>query len=450
MTALLLSLLLSAQDFTITKELLDGVFKEARPLVEKATGVKFASEPTYAISTRAELRKILEAELAPQMAMQAPQLTDEARRELTGQSANLMSIIALGKYAPATRSVHIVPENFKDLAEMYEKPRLNSLEYLRVVAIHELVHAIDEQVYSSMANLKHAKSADDLVIWGAVIEGHAQHVTRAILVAEKREELFRDFEAQVSAVPPGASSEGEKYYAQAANAHLIFGYVDGRKFFDALAGLGRPSYVDDVFRKPPASRDVILQPASYYEPKALRVAEDHTPFFKTFHAEREGWGFAVQNLGRVEMRAGIGSFLDEKETAFVLAHLVGGQMSTLSDAREDRVLQVGVLGMTSEENAKTMYDLDLKISKAKDERMKEGMIRIVEAKYGELKTKSGVRHVFVRKKVSLGRRELSMCTGIGQVGTYVFETIYSNCEVTDEAAAADLDRIAAYLQGSKR
>jgi len=435
------------QDFEVTPERLDALVKEVRPLVERSTGHAFKEEPKLVISEADEVRKILVTELTPQMKLQLPDGSADDHRKAAGEMAEQFTKILLGKYAAATNSIHVIPGNFKRLAERYKRPRINSADYLRVIAIHELVHAIDEQAYRAMSRIADVKSAEELVVWNAVIEGHAQHVTRAILVAEKRGDLFRDFEEQISAMPPG-TSEGEKALASQQAMYVKFGYIDGRAFFEGLAATGRKTYVEDVFAKPPATKDVILHPARYYDPKARPAARDLKPLWDALRKDFDGWSTDTPSIGEFELRSAIGDFVERKALDAAMARLVGGGAlsATPKDAPGSKMVVVLVSQSESGEAASALHDLFEATLKSKDERMKEGAIRITKAEYGTLKTKGGWRTTLARKTIVAAGQEVPVVDALVTVGDFTVEVLYSNEGIADDEMSKRVQSIAEWLE----
>lgn len=281
MIGVLLGALLAAQEFTVTSEAVDRVSKEVRPLVEATTNVKLAPAPRFQLATTEDIRRLAEEQLMSDLKDVLP--NPEMRRTISRPMAHTFALRVLGLFVHRTRTIHIVAGN----PHASPLPRIRSADELRVVVIHELVHACDHQAYDFEARIKTLADPEAFTIWRAIVEGHAEHVTRAVLAAEKREDLFLAFEADLAG---GWMSEAEAYALAAEVGDWRFEYLDGRRFFDALAASGRTTYVEDVFNRPPATKDVILHPASYYDPKAPVPDEGFAPFFREFASSYRGWG----------------------------------------------------------------------------------------------------------------------------------------------------------------
>ncbi len=435
------------QEFTITDETLAAIIKDVKPLVEKAGGAAFKTEPKLMLSSAAEVRKVLARELEPQVRMQFPDAGEDGHKTQAAGLAEMLAGSLLGKYEPEGHRVHVVPDNFIKLARLYEQPRINSADYLRVVAIHELVHALDQERFKAMDRIADAKTLEQLIVWGAVLEGHAQHVTRAILASEKRGELFTEFEAFMTSTPPGLS-EGEKVLSQMLTLNLQFSYIDGRKFFDALAAGERKTYVEDVFKTPPVDKDVFLHPETYYAPRKKAAARELKALWEEVGKEREGWVPQKIRMGEHELRASFGDFVDKDKVSVAVKALVGGEMLMLQpkDLSGSKLVGILIVQMETAAAAESFLGLFDELMRAKDARMKEGDIRIVKADYAPLKLKGDVKNSRARKLVAFHGQEVTVADVTAVVGEFVLEVLYSNEEVTDEALAKDLDRVIDFLK----
>lgn len=437
-----------SQSFTITDRVIREMFLEVRPQVEKMTGHSFKKEPKIVISTQEHVASVLTTEFLPQMQMQFPDVNQAQQHEKAAALAAQYSAVMLGKYSWSEDCIFVLAGNFSKLAETYNRPTINSPGYLRVVLIHELVHVLDQEVHQAMTRLQGIKTYDDLVIWNAVIEGHAQFVTRRILRDQKKESLFQDFEEQMTALPPGLS-EGEKYVAEVQSSFNRFGYIDGRLFFEGLARTGRKTYSDDVFKSPPVRKEVILHPETYYIPRAeVAAVKDLKPLWDSLGQFGEGWSRLVRNMGEMELRAAFGPYVDGKLLDALAPHLLSGQalLLTPKDAPNSSTIVFLILQMDNPESAARIYDMSVTFLKTKDEKMKEGQIRIARSEYASIKTKASLRNTVSTKTVLAGAHEIPTRTLLGEIGSYMVEVDYINQKVDDKELAGSLEAIYAFLR----
>jgi hypothetical protein len=233
--------------------------------------------------------------------------------------------------------------------------------------------------------------------------------------------------------------------------HVRFGYVDGRKFFDGVAALGRKTYVEDIFRKPPATKDLVLHPERYYDAKAGPAARDVDPILDALAKVREEWGGQRPKFGELELRASFGDFVDRKEVDAVAPRLLGGKTLVLTpkDSPGSKIVAFLVLQTDGPETASKLTGLFAKLSRAKEERMKEGAMRIVKAERAALKTKSGAPNERTRSTVEVRGQTIMVVDVIARLGEYVIEVLYSVEEATDDELVEHVDRIVEMLKEKK-
>jgi hypothetical protein len=229
---------------------LRDLVREAREAVERAAGRTFRAPPSVKLSTRAEVEAVLEAELEPQLAALRADASPEERKRLAAGMARAYGRFLVGKFAWKDKVVHLMPGTLARLAEDLGRPEVNDLRLLKVVLVHELVHALDEQEHGLPSRAAQVKSPEEMEILNALVEGHAQHETRKVFEAAGRPQDFEAYERLILAGPEGLG-EGERFLAEVMSQSLRFAYLDGKAFFDGLAKTGRKTYVADAFARPP-------------------------------------------------------------------------------------------------------------------------------------------------------------------------------------------------------
>ena len=438
LTAALLLLLQAApdqetKDLLTQDELLEMV-REAIPAVERASGLKFRRGVWAKISTRKEVQRELAEELRPQMAVLEPGAEGEDARSLAQQYAWLYGEIMLAKFAWKTGTIHIVPETIEAMAKALEQPGLRDRKVLRVIVTHELVHALDGQHFDIFRSFGRVKSATELEIRNALSEGHAQHVTRKVFETAGDLASYEAYEKAILAEPPHLSEE-QRYLASIMAASTKLAYVDGRVFFDALEKSGRATYVQDVFRKPPTSKSVLLKPERYYNPAAAGGEFDPAPSFEAFAKEFGAeWTQRALELDTPTIRATFGDFLPKEEVEAALEAIVQANLVILNPkaAPQSKLVAAAVLRMKDAPAAKRFVEAGVKLSKAKDARMTSGALKIVKADYGKLALPDEIDHVYIRKQIEFQGQEVVVINVLGSVRDFEFEIVLSN-EDADEA-----------------
>jgi hypothetical protein len=425
----------------------EGLGRECFERVEKETGVAWGGKrPVLKISTREQVVEILVVEIAPQMKLLAPgQNPKKAARAL----AEAMSPSLVGKYEPATDTMHILLANLEPLARLLKKRDVLEDRYLRTVLIHELVHASDERAYQAVTRYGKAKSEEELTVLTALVEGHAQYVTKRILAAEGREADFKLYESLILAGPPGMG-EAEKVLAAIQTAAIAFAYVDGCAFFTGLEKEGNKTFVADVFAKPPAKARVIMHPEEFYKPREMPKPPELKELWGEIEKDHEdGYRGRVASVSEAQMRAAVGGMADGAEARRAFADMAWGGALVLGDKEtgQTRVVIVQVLQTTDDAAAKRLAAFLQGVTRTKDEKMKDGAIRILKAEYAAMSTDSVKEASWGRKTMSYQGQEFPVSDVIGAVGPYVIEVLHSNVEVEEAGVKALVEKVGKALQG---
>ena len=424
-------------------ELLD-MMREAMPAVEKATGRKFRDPVWARLSNRADVQRALTEELIPQMKILEPTADAAQSRTLAERSALAFGEILVAKYAWKSGTLHLISATIRKMAELLEQPGLLERSVIRVIVTHELVHALDYQEYALFENFGASKTSTELDIWNALSEGHAQHVTRKVCEAIGDLASFDKYEQAILAGPPSLG-EAERYLASVMTASLKLAYVDGRAFFDALEKTGRKTYVEDVFRKPPKSKVVIIKPDRYYAPPGAVAADfDPAPAFDAFAKDfGPEWSRRTQELDHSMLRASFGSFIDAKKVDEVIDGMLEGRVFVLNpkNAPQDKIVAVALIQLRDAEAAKKMAEASIELSKAKDKKLAEGRIRITKAEYATAPLKEGGSFMRIRKSMSIQEQTIEVGSAVGAVGEFEFELILSNEEADDARVTAMIEAL---------
>lgn len=444
---LLANLAVQEEKPLFTQDDLLEILREAIPAVERATGRKFREPVWIRVSTRKEVERALADELVPQMAVLEPEADPGQAPESARKYATLYGEILIAKYAWKHGTIHLVPETFHKLAKVLEQPSLLDRAVLRVIVTHELVHALDAQEFGLFKSLGDVKSVTELEIRNALSEGHAQHVARRVFEATGELAAFEAYEKVILAGPPSLG-ETERYLAGVMTASLRLAYLDGRAFFDALRKSGPPTYVEDVFRNPPASKNVILKPERYYGGKDA-ADFDPTAAFDAFAGELgDEWNRRTQELDHATLRATFGEMIPADEVDAVLKGIEQGHILVLTPKKppNSRMVAVAVLRGKDAEAAAKAREASVKLAKAKDKKFAGGPIKIAKADYGALAGIEGIDHVLFRKTLEVGEQSLTISSVIGSAGAFEFEILFNNEEADDARLASLVRRLAEALR----
>lgn len=445
----------SAQDAPlITDAKLHKLARELAPLVEAETGVKFDKPPVIRTCTRQEVARILVGELRPQLEIILAGGTAEQREQATKQYAAQMANFMLGKYAVTARALLVLPENFAAQAKLYKNPAVNSWDFVRVVVLHELVHYNDELAHRAFSRIATLKTAEQIEVWNAVVEGHAQFATSRILARLQQTPLFERFVKHMFAMPPGLS-EVQKLQVERAVSKLRFAYGDGYRFFLALSKAGKPNFIKDVFGRPPTSKTVIMHPERYYggDTRATRpIALDG--LWSTLRKDpmfAAGWSNQVIPLDERMLRASCSRFVASARLDKLMKSWLETRVMRLSPtaAPGSQVVVFGVTQMTDEASAKAFFGMNLDLLKTKEQKLKAGQVRIAKVVRKQLAGCSAPQHLVADQTIVASGQTVVVRSVLARIGRYSVELMYSNKQVDDETTGAQLEKILGFLKDKK-
>lgn len=141
--------------------------------------------------------------------------------------------------------------------------------FARMVLVHELTHAWQDQHFAFDALGDGVRSVDHARAVTALVEGDASRIEdewRASRGAAERAEI-EAYEAGLG-ISRGGGGAGGSRARRAIGALTEFPYLAGRVFVGALARAGGNVAVDDAFRAPPLSTEQVLHPAAYQRHEA--------------------------------------------------------------------------------------------------------------------------------------------------------------------------------------
>lgn len=262
--------------------------------VEQATGLNFRHPPRAAVRTRAEAREYIVRQMDEQMP--GPRLHgSEIVYKLTGllpDTANFRTLVEdvltaqiLGYYDPETSTLYGVAG---------ANPAL-----LRIMAAHELVHALQHQ-YLPLDSIFHDDSDGDRAAAAqAVLEGQANFASLAMVQGKSVVSDPAYWERYAELSRSERASLGLAGVPMILRERLLFPYRDGGAF---MAWWGRSRFADTVPYGPrmPTSSEQILHPDRYASgdaPIAVRFTGGPAPLLEDDFGEIETRILADQLAG---------------------------------------------------------------------------------------------------------------------------------------------------------
>lgn len=233
----------------------------------------------------------------------------------------------------------------------------SDLAEARIVLLHELVHALQDQNLELSAHIHAERDTDASNAYHALVEGDA---TLAMIgYALEREEIplhrltgnpaqVRSF-SDVVRRSPLAGSELEQA-PPIVRVPLLSSYVDGLSFCASLHGSGGFAAIDRAHTAPPLSTEQVLHPERFAEPDLP------TPVVLPALAELEAAGYALvreDTLGELEMGVYFGQTGSQEDARNAAEGWDGDRVRVYRDQRNERPAAVVWLSVwDSERDAK--------------------------------------------------------------------------------------------------
>lgn len=311
---------------TADPAVLDAQMAELIGQTERYNERKFAESVPLHFLTREELRvKYLElvdkAESEESIAIAAKELTllglIEPNLDLHALLIDLMTEQIAGFYEFDTKSMFLIGDN-----------NIGTMD--KAIVVHELTHALQDQVQDLSAYEADLETNDDAALaFSAAIEGQATLVMQRYL-AENVSGL--GLLGLLAGTLGGAQSELMSQAPRAIQASLTFPYEAGLLFANSVGGRL------ELLSRLPVSTEQILHPEKYATGEApLAVDIDEA----TKHVDTTEWTLLNENvMGEAGWRITFAEFQTEAEAALAAAGWGGDRYRTYENERSGQLMMV--------------------------------------------------------------------------------------------------------------
>jgi hypothetical protein len=324
---------------------LEALVKKAMPLVEKLRGGKFVSTPPVRAVTKeqflekfvADFTTILggEERVAPTSRLLARLGILEPGSDMRALIGEYMQGAIAANYDPTTKKVSFLPGVARTLPLM----------------VHELTHALDDQLFDMSAQIKSWDgNFDRALAYGALAEGDAESVeyrfaSGGAIAAMALDKLREEADRQAAAVIAGRFGKTPPAVVLAFKSQ----YIEGLVFAEALRRTEkRNAAVDAAFRAPPASTEQVLHPEKY-------IAGEDPPVGLVLPAPPEGAKTLVSTtLGELGTRIVLlARGLPVQEAVPAAAGWGGDTVALVSFGKEEALIWISA--WDTEEDAKAFH-----------------------------------------------------------------------------------------------
>ena len=225
--------------------------------------------------------------------------------DLRSMFAGVLGEQVIGYYDPRSGRLVIREDIMSGLTGSFGSEQTQEA---RLVLVHELVHALQDQRLGLGESYQEERTADADNAFRAVVEGDA---TLAMLAHALRQQGIplsaarAGIEQMGSLVDLNALVRGEKLDESPAilRVTLVAPYLRGLQFIAAVQGRGGWPAVNNAHRRPPVSTEQVLHPNKYFarEPAEAISVEDSAPVLRAGFARA-----AEDTLGELEIGVYLG------------------------------------------------------------------------------------------------------------------------------------------------
>jgi hypothetical protein len=421
--------LCAQEPIELTAELLSAIAGDALPNVRAATGAALARGVEMRLATEQEIHELLVLENLPVV---RNQVEDEERaRAGARELADLLAPALLAKLALGQGTILVNPAAVRGNSRLLGVPELATLAGLRAVLVHELVHAADDESFELSKLYASRADAESVEALNALVEGHAQHVARAVCGELGWSDGFSVFTRAIGAPAQKAvdGGAGAELVGRPLASYFSAAYYDGERFVDALVLAGGAAAVAQAFRDPPRELALIHNPDWYLRPERRpALAFDLERALDAFRDDFPAPEWVIRRSALLPTQLDVAlTFLPAEDRERIKRTMRQARVLSGTHAQNpgERFLAIGIEEFATLEDAAFYLDGFLREQRARDEAMKEGAIQILEARYEPLSAPrpSGV---LVWKRIGLAGIVSEVRSVCVRSGTLAIEVLAAN------------------------
>ena len=413
-------------------------FAEAVAAVETECGAKFETRPTVRISTRAEVKKVVQAELAA-----LPKILKLT--ELSPLVIDSLTAALTAKYDIAAHAVLVVPENVEQCSA-FAGVDLGTEDVLRVALAHECTHALDFPRFHWADSRQKVSTELEFEAFGAIVEGHAQFVAKRVAARWNLAGAFDVFTKAIGALPEGAP-DFLLPMLRAAISQATFAYWEGAAFLEAVSAEAGETGVLRALEHPPKTTRDIEHPAEWLHPDRVSTGLDLTPALAALEALVGTPPWTVQKADVLEgMVRGQLADLPPDEVKAALEGFQSAKALVASRAGSTEMFLVLGMRFSTDAQAKAFAALDRRATEAKDAKMRTGVVQVKSAHYVDGAGTGGKwPGCTVEKVVTAGALTITASTSVFAAGSFAFEVSVSGRAVERAWMDRVVDALATYV-----
>ncbi len=412
----------------VTEERIRAAFGDAVAAIEQHLATSLGDLPPISLVDARRAAAAIERENLPMARLRNPEAPELAQAEARQIGATAGALLT-AKYSWSAKEFLVVTENWDRQRTFFPELRLTADDALRVVMVHELVHALDDRAHDFTKLLSTASSAERVDALSAVLEGHAQFVTRAVSTRAGWSDAFERVTRAIGAIPAeAADGEAQRMLLELQSQSIRFAYVDGERFVAAIDEARGAEGRAALFRMPPTDLEEVANPAWYLDPDSRPEAlYDLSPAVEHFIAQYDDsiWSTSTFAPTPAQLAAGL-SLLEREDVKRIRKAIRGVSMAQLYPTADPqaKVAIVAVIEFDTQASAAHFVDQMVELSRIKDETMTTGQLRITGSTNSPVERPGAAGWIFEKRMVN-GTFEFEMTSADARAGKLVVETTFS-------------------------
>lgn len=353
---------------------LQQALSEAIPLVEQVCEATFPERPKLATATAEDLEAILVVEMGGIFKKFGADSEAGAR-----MMAKALAGALAAKYEPATKTIHVSPDNIRRLVKVIGAPELASKEMIRALLVHEAAHALDFMRFPTLETERQTRETKEGVqVVGAVLEGHAQFVAEEAAKITQAPKGFEQFTRLILSQRK-TDDPAERMAGQVFSSEIRFAYGKGHAFVRAVHEARGRKGLDALLARPPSRIREIERPALYLDPEAARQDRiDFTPVLDSIEKalKAEGHRTMRQRL-MATLLTGVYAPLGPERAEAVAAKFQDG-WSQMGSPGPGKLMVVALLAFETEADAEAYLEEMEALLHAKEAQLKDNPSATIE------------------------------------------------------------------------
>lgn len=332
--------------------------------LSRVTGFKLKKKVDYDTITKDRLRAFLQEQIKREIDPEEIRI-----EELTLKRLGLVPT----DFDLARTTVELMTEQAAAFYD-YRRKKLflldgnNSSEQLTVLT-HELAHALADQHFDLGKYLKRGKTDDNSIARMAVMEGQATWLMFE-LQANRMNMSLKNSPALVEMMSRGSEAAGSQYPVLAASplymrASLLFPYMAGLKFQQAVVEKYGNDAFKRVFSDPPLNSQQILHPELYLTGAIVRQPElPEIAGIKRYRTVNSG------TVGEFDHSVLVEQYVNKQEAEKLSPHWRAGAFRLLEDKKSSRLVLLYASDWDDAASAQKMYASYRSVLRGKNKRFR--------------------------------------------------------------------------------